>query len=459
MIARNSLKQHPPDWNYLVEKLAKEGDLPGTSEIVNFVLNIKPEDEVSVQDLAGLILKDYGLTNRVIRLANSCFYNPGGTEITTVSKAIIFLGFDFIREIALATGFLEAMLSRTPKEQKGLVLDLLGRSYFGAFLAKKLGAYVGMPHEEIFICSLFHRLVRLLLAIYAPDAYGYLLSLEKEKPLFAKRKLYQLGEKLAKKWSLPRKLTESLEGSPKCAEERHPAFWITKIDSVTEALAEKGDLTPLRNLLSEAGLGQGLAQEMVRGIQQTLKDLHPPLSGFLKLKTEKSPPREEKPRLSLDFYQKAVAEITNLLAASNFDYQQVLLMVIETFCRALSCRHVSLAIIRPRDGKLVIRYGVGEKSQELRGKSLPMSPLIRDIFQKKTEWSGNLAQLPEARLFAHHWPGADLLFSPLIVLGRPVGMIFGVRERPFTIEETQKVATLRNLAVLAIVQERQKKAA
>ncbi len=459
MVIETSLKQQPPHWNHLAEKLAEEGDLPGASEIVSYVLNVKPEDELSAQDLAGLILKDYGLTNRVIRLANSCFYNPAGTEITTVSKAIVFLGFDFIREIALATGFLEAVLSRTPKNQKELVLALLSRSYFGAFLARKLSPYLGVHHEELFIYTLFHRLVRLLLAIHAPEAYDYLLFLEREKPLLAKRKLYQIGEKLARKWSLPRLLAESLEGSPQSQEEGHVAALVREIDLATEAIAERGDLEPLKALLKKAGLGEGIAREWAESVRQALKDLHPPLSSYIKLSREKKELAEEKPKLPSDFYQKAVAEITSLLAAPDFDYQQILLMVIETLCRALSCRNVSLAIVNPRGKELVIRYGVGEKNRELRGQKVPISPLVLDIFRKQVEWSGKLTQLPEAQIFASFWPGADLLFSPLLVLGRPVGMIFAVRKRPFTLEENQKVATLRNLAVLAIVQERQRKVA
>ncbi len=458
MVAQ-SLKQAPPNWKHLAEKLAEEGDLPGASEIINYVLNVKPEDELSAQDLAGLILKDYGLTNRVIRLANSCFYNPSGTEITTVSKAIVFLGFDFIREIALATGFLEAVLQRTPKGQKNLVLSLLSRSYFGAFLARKLSPFLGVNPEEIFIYTLFHRLVRLLLAIHAPEAYEYLLGLEEEKPLVAKKKLYHLAETLARQWSLPRVLAETLEGSPHGSQEDHLAFLINEIDQAAGAAAQQGRLEPLSQLLKRAGLAQGLAWEVAEDIRQALKDLHPPLSNFVKFTPKREETPEEETKTQTDFYQKAVAEITALLASPEFDYQQILLMVIETICRALSCRNVSLGIVNLRGQEIIIRYGVGEKSPELRGQTVAISSRILDIFHKQVEWSGNLAQLPEAKVLARFWPAADLLFSPLIVLGRPLGMILAVRERPFTVAENQKVATLRNLAVLAIVQERQKKVA
>ncbi|OAG27472.1 hypothetical protein TH606_06935 [Thermodesulfatator autotrophicus] len=142
------------NWSKLKELLA-EKELPCSYVALSLLETLEDIEEISLQDLAAHILKDYGLTNKVIKLANSSFYNPSGVEIITVSRAILFLGFEKIREIILVSEYLEEIISKSSPENRDILLRLLGETFLGAFLGKQLALHLKLPAEEFFIQLLF----------------------------------------------------------------------------------------------------------------------------------------------------------------------------------------------------------------------------------------------------------------------------------------------------------------
>ena len=457
MITQKKSDSQTINWKEIARELAEKGDLPGTAQILKLIGHIKPEDKISAQDLASFILKDYGLTKRVIRLANSCFYNPQGIEIITVSRAVIFLGFETIKKIALATNFLEEILAQTPKNRRQIVLSLLSHSFFGAFLGDRLSPFLGISREEIFIHLLFHRLVRVLLAIHFPREYASLEVLEKEKPLQTREKLYRLGEALGRKWSFPGTLVEIFEGSPKSGEKEHPAYWVANIQEAAEAILKDKNQAPLKNLLKELKLKESKAQSLIEFAFRATKELYRPFEKYLALKTSESEsPQEPASHQREDFFQKALAEITTLLASPESRYQDVIFMVLETICRSFECRGVLLGLFEPSQRALKIRVAVGSLNGSFKNLTLPLGDITSEIFQKGVEWAGKKISIPELEKFP--LPSeTDVLFSPLIVFGKPLGMIIAFREKPFSTEETQKINILRNLAVMSITQAQSQK--
>jgi hypothetical protein len=53
--------------------------------------------------LANAVLKDYSVTNKLLKLVNSAFYGQFAGKITTVSRAVVVLGFE---QVAMAASSL-----------------------------------------------------------------------------------------------------------------------------------------------------------------------------------------------------------------------------------------------------------------------------------------------------------------------------------------------------------------
>ncbi len=451
--SKNFKESSPSSLSKLAEKIC-EGDLPSSSSVITAILHLRPEDEFSIQELASLILKDYGLTTRVIRMANTCYFNPTNQEITTVSRAIVMLGVEFIREMALASTFFEVILQKTPPSQAKRILSYLGHSYLCAFLAKQMAQYLAYDDEEIFIYGLFHRIVRILLAVSSPETLEEWEKKEESKPELIKRRLYRLAEKVAVCWSFPGKLLDMLEGSPKAKEEGSLASRIDRLDAGVDEYLRIGKQTKLKELFREIGLKEADLEEFLEKSQKAIQELWPPMARALRPAEEAQisipATKEPEPPPPEDFYDKALREITAALASPNFDYQEILLMVMETICRAFECQNVCLGVLSLDRRQISLKYGVGHQIKALKGTNIPVDQFFGNIFSKGVEWSGKVENLPTPNELVRHWPGYDVLISPLSIEGRGLGAILALRKRPFTTKEKQQTETLRHLAVLAI---------
>jgi hypothetical protein len=88
-------------------------------------------------------------------------------SISTVSRAVIVLGFEAVRNIAITVLLFEHLQNKGNANQ--LKEDFL-RANLAGVLAKDIGATAQMRDlEQSFICSLFHSLGRLLSQFYFPE--------------------------------------------------------------------------------------------------------------------------------------------------------------------------------------------------------------------------------------------------------------------------------------------------
>ena len=135
---------------YWVSRLALE-DMPLFSRTVQHVAGMANRDNSSFSELAWSILEDPALTSRVLKLANSMYYNPYFKRITTVSRAVMRLGTNAIKEICLAISLIESVLSGLRKEK---VAVEVARSFHAAVQARKMAIRMRLPDPKKFLSPL-----------------------------------------------------------------------------------------------------------------------------------------------------------------------------------------------------------------------------------------------------------------------------------------------------------------
>ena len=84
----------------ILEKLQEHHDFPAMSNTIEIMNKFETSEDVSVSEFANIVLKDYALTSKVLKLVNSVSYSQFG-EVTTISRAIVLLGFENIKNLAL----------------------------------------------------------------------------------------------------------------------------------------------------------------------------------------------------------------------------------------------------------------------------------------------------------------------------------------------------------------------
>ncbi|KJU82176.1 signal transduction protein [Candidatus Magnetobacterium bavaricum] len=164
----------------ILDGMKTKGEFPTMGRTVALVnTQTKADSKASIDELTSTILDDIALTNKLLRLVNSSYYvkyNRGG-KINTISRTIQILGFNHVRDVALSIVLFETI------KDNSLALDLREAvliSFLSGVISKRMGSRLGVRDlEEVFICSMYHTLGKLLVVFYLPDEHKKIKELAK----------------------------------------------------------------------------------------------------------------------------------------------------------------------------------------------------------------------------------------------------------------------------------------
>ncbi|WP_295004960.1 serine/threonine protein kinase [uncultured Dechloromonas sp.] len=207
--------------DFLLRRMRHKSDFPALSESVTAINRIANSETESIDKLSNTILKDFALTNKLLRLVNSAYFRPaGGGSISTVSRAVVVLGFEAVRNIAITVLLFEHLQNKGNANQ--LKEDFL-RANLAGVLAKDIGAAAQMRDlEQSFICSLFHSLGRLLSQYYFPEESDEIRRIIAQKTCaeeVAARQVLgisfeELGVAIARQWGFPPLIVSTMRRLP-----------------------------------------------------------------------------------------------------------------------------------------------------------------------------------------------------------------------------------------------------
>ena len=136
------------DW---VSFLGKE-HMPAMAETVQKLSRLTTDDDSRVSQLTEQILKDPSLTSRVLQVVNSAVYKGYGGNITTITRAIVMMGFNAIRDTSMSMQILDNILKHNPSDH---LMMQLANSFHGAMQARSMVTDTKIDaQEEIFISTL-----------------------------------------------------------------------------------------------------------------------------------------------------------------------------------------------------------------------------------------------------------------------------------------------------------------
>lgn len=237
-------------------KRISEQELPIFKYTVNSINEVVANDETSTSDLSQIILKDANLTARILRVANSAMYNPTGSPISTISRAIVFIGFKLVRDISMSLAIIDALLGKHAKE-KGM--RLMAKSFHTAVQARNFAEQRGdSATEEIFIAALLSQLGEMAFWCVDLDKAEQIVKLEEEKGFsadMAQKELLgftydQLTVGLTQDWQLSDLLHSSIN-NPKLQNPRVQDIVLSrKLAEATEHGWEEHKLKPVREKIS-----------------------------------------------------------------------------------------------------------------------------------------------------------------------------------------------------------------
>lgn len=197
--------------------LEKLGDLPVFSATVNRIQQISTSDEGDAMALAVAIMKDASLSAKVLKVANSSAYNRNNRNIHVVSRAVVLIGFNSIKNICITLKLIETFHDEHPDLD---VPGMMMRQFLSATLAKELALKSSkkIDPEEAYISSLMFGLGEIMVACAMPDQYRRMLRMRSHKQ--KKWRMIQaevlgitfsdLGKEIALAWGYPQEVLSAM---------------------------------------------------------------------------------------------------------------------------------------------------------------------------------------------------------------------------------------------------------
>ena len=201
---------------FLMRRMQHKSDFPVLSESIRSLNRLTQSEEENISHLASVIIRDFALTNKILKVVNSAYYSSFAGKIGSVSRAIVVLGIKTIRSIAASLIFFEHLHNRT---QASRLKEEICSAVFSATLAKQTAVDAKMVNVEgSFLCGMLHNLGRLLVAYYLTDESEEVERLVKQQgvaPEVAQKRVLgmsfeQIGIAIAKQWNFPDDITRGM---------------------------------------------------------------------------------------------------------------------------------------------------------------------------------------------------------------------------------------------------------
>jgi HD-like signal output (HDOD) protein len=136
---------------------------------VQNILKLTRDSTSSPRDLVDVIQRDPIVTIKVLRVVNSAYYSLP-RQITSIDHAVVFLGFNTIKNLALGIAALSLAPAQLPPALDSRTY--LHHSLATAAIARQLGArFPAIDANDFFIAGLLHDFGKVVLAQVMPAQF------------------------------------------------------------------------------------------------------------------------------------------------------------------------------------------------------------------------------------------------------------------------------------------------
>nr|WP_084632453.1 HDOD domain-containing protein [Shewanella waksmanii] len=435
--------------------------MPALCSTVKSLEKLAKDDVSSLAILGRSVMHDNALTSKILKVANSAIYSKGITQVTTVSRAAVVLGFDTIRNICITAKLLSSLL-----ENKGLsenvyqrLIKLMASSFQAAMLSKMMLKEHGEElQEEVFVAALLYQLGESAFWSMGGEPTEQLDRLlnecEDDKAQKAAVRHYlggsfnQLSMGIARSWGLGEVLLKSLSHPDERTPEIRAIFLANKI---SELMAEPNvDLAALNLRITQAAEMLDVEVDefkgrMIRCTKATAKlaDAYGakvlvdflPKTELLTLDYQVAEVEQFVREPNQLIQLKKLRELTNC-AVEQADFNRVLTVTLEGILEGLGVDRCALMLLSPNRKRLQPRLVLGEESEQMKQDFMvdvsQKSGVFADAISLKCPMFVDDPNSSKWRMYiddelrgltSHH----GFMLAPVVVDSKVIGVIFADR--------------------------------
>ncbi len=379
-------------------------DMPVFSGTVADVTEAVNSEDSSASEVAQTILRDASLTSRLLKIANNFSYNPTGQKISTISRAVMLLGFEQVGALTLTLVLVDSLADGLQRDK---LTEEMAQSFHAAIQAQELAKRTKCKSpEDIFIAALLARLGNMAFWAFSGDKANELMAMIETGELTEQQaeqqvlgfRLSDLTKGLSKSWSLGELLEKST--SPDSADERYELIslghdlaeaaksgWDSKeVTVMFEHLAKKLGL-PIKEVeeLVHNNAKQAKEISQIYGVTEASKRIPQPGYALIdsKASTDTTDTNAQQPAADLiepaaknvepvvnypepdPHLQLSIMQEISTAVEEKPSINIILEMVLEGLHQGVGMDRALFAILAPDRKTLTCKYGLGAETERL----------------------------------------------------------------------------------------------
>ncbi len=233
--------------NAIKERLQDENaELPTIPEVSMEIVHASQDPDFSINDYTEMIRKDSVIAGKVVSLANSSYYS-GLKQINELPKAIMRIGSNNVRNVALAVG-LKNLYKSSGSKYSGYLARLWKHSISSAVVCRELAnARKFINTEEAFLSGLTKDIGKVLIVTTLDDMSktdGRIANLSSNVYNQVQSLLHEaLGAYILKKWNFPDEIVTAVRyhhNPPKAEGVEELAWMLAGSDVIGKSLGLDG---------------------------------------------------------------------------------------------------------------------------------------------------------------------------------------------------------------------------
>ncbi len=437
-----------------VERI-RDQEMPIFGHTVQSIINVAEDDEAPAATLARVVLQDASMTTRVLKLANTIYYNPRSQGINTISRAVVVLGFNAVRNMCLSISLVDSLVHGAARER---LTHELARAIHAAVQSRALAIERGDESpEEVFIATLLYHLGEMAFWCFSGEEGDELDALMEQPgytPEQAQDELLgfrfpQLTSNLVQEWRLNDLLLETLNHPRK---QGVRGKTITYSHQLAEGAEQYGwssneTSTVIKQMSELTGASE---KELAKQLHQNARDAAQIASYYGASAAAQAIPipgeqdSELPEELDVVHYPepdgmlqlKILRELSQLLDKKS-DFNLIMELVLEGIYRGVGCDRTLFALMTPDRKSLRGKFALGQESEPFAARfQFTVHPQQPNIFFHALE-SGNALWAdaehhPELKRFLSaavtRTVGQKPFYvAPIVINDRGIGLIYADR--------------------------------
>ena len=263
----------------IFKKIKQFKNLPQLPQVMLELIKACNSDKTDIDELTKIISIDPGLTSKLIQIIGSAYINLP-KEINDIKTAVMYLGMDTIRNIAISTSAMH-FFKLTKSVPEFNVNQFWYHSYKCGVLARKIAEENDISNpDELFLAGLLHDIGRLVLLENYPDEYKQILktSSNESQILAAELEKFdintpELSAWLFKKWNLNPLIADSVLFINESIEQIESALPHVKIVFISNLLAKQDTLESIPDLTALTDISESRLDQILTSAEKEVQTM------------------------------------------------------------------------------------------------------------------------------------------------------------------------------------------